>query len=43
LGCLEKATCPQVRSSALIAFDQMDKGNLARDQVTPLLNTDVVS
>jgi putative heme-binding domain-containing protein len=31
---------PVVRRAALIALDQMDGGNLTRDQVTPLLNTD---
>jgi putative membrane-bound dehydrogenase-like protein len=30
---------PEVRRAALIALDQMDGGNLTRDQVTPLLNT----
>jgi putative heme-binding domain-containing protein len=30
---------PLVRRGALIALDQMDGGNLTRDQVTPLLNT----
>jgi putative heme-binding domain-containing protein len=31
---------PQVRRAALIALDQMDDGNLTRDLVTPLLDTD---
>jgi putative heme-binding domain-containing protein len=31
---------PVVRRAALIALDQMDGGNLTRDLVTPLLNTD---
>jgi putative membrane-bound dehydrogenase-like protein len=31
---------PVVRRAALIALDQMDGGNLTREQVTPLLNTD---
>jgi putative heme-binding domain-containing protein len=31
---------PQVRRGALIALDQMDKGNLTQEEVTPQLNTD---
>src|SRR4029079_7748660 len=31
---------PQVRRAALIALDQMDDGNLQREQVIPLLDTD---
>lgn len=31
---------PQVRKAALIALDQMDNGNLTRELVTPLLDTD---
>jgi putative membrane-bound dehydrogenase-like protein len=31
---------PAVRRGALIALDQMDSGNLGRDEVTPLLDTD---
>jgi putative membrane-bound dehydrogenase-like protein len=31
---------PVIRRAALIALDQMDGGNLTRDLVTPLLNTD---
>ncbi|WP_298867782.1 PVC-type heme-binding CxxCH protein [uncultured Gimesia sp.] len=31
---------PAVRRAALIALDQMDSGNLTRDLVTPLLDTD---
>src|SRR5262245_48728453 len=31
---------PQVRRAALIALDQMDDGNLTREDVTPLLDTD---
>jgi putative membrane-bound dehydrogenase-like protein len=31
---------PQVRRAALIALDQMDGGNLTREQVVPLLDTD---
>jgi len=31
---------PQIRRAALIALDQMDHGDLQRDQVIPLLDTD---
>lgn len=31
---------PQIRRAALIALDQMDGGNLQREQVIPLLDTD---
>lgn len=31
---------PQIRRAALIALDQMDGGNLQRDEVIPLLDTD---
>jgi putative membrane-bound dehydrogenase-like protein len=31
---------PQLRRAALIALDQMDGGNLTREQVVPLLDTD---
>jgi len=31
---------PQIRRAALIALDQMDNGDLQRDQVIPLLDTD---
>ncbi|MBL8849856.1 MAG: c-type cytochrome, partial [Planctomycetaceae bacterium] len=31
---------PQIRRAALIALDQMDGGNLQREQVVPLLDTD---
>jgi putative membrane-bound dehydrogenase-like protein len=31
---------PDVRRAALIALDQMDDGNLTREEVTPLLDTD---
>src|SRR5262249_24859832 len=31
---------PQLRRAALIALDQMDGGNLTREQVIPLLDTD---
>lgn len=33
-------TNPQVRRAALIALDQMENGNLTRELVTPLLDTD---
>jgi hypothetical protein len=33
------ASSPQVQRAALIALDQMDDGNLTRDDVTPLLGT----
>lgn len=36
-------TNPQVRRAALIALDQMREGNLQREQVAPLLDTDDVA
>src|SRR5439155_13193042 len=31
---------PEIRRAALIALDQMEDGNLTREEVTPLLDTD---